>query len=80
MTYDEIEQKIQERVIDPVMQEALMLSTAQMLKEEGRQETVYETADRMLDRDYPLQEIAELTGLSLEEVERLSKEKHASDS
>ncbi|WP_460050451.1 hypothetical protein [Spirochaeta dissipatitropha] len=57
-----------------------MLSTAQMLKEEGRQETVYETADRMLDRDYPLQEIAELTGLSLEEVERLSKEKHASDS
>ncbi|GAB6088774.1 Rpn family recombination-promoting nuclease/putative transposase [Spirochaeta dissipatitropha] len=84
LTYDEIEQKIQERVIDPVMQEALMLSTAQMLKQEGRQEgrqeTVYETADRMLDRDYPLQEIAELTGLPLEEVERLSREKHASDS
>ena len=38
----------------------------------GREEKARETARNMLARNYPVNEIAEITGLSLPEVEKLS--------
>ena len=41
-------------------------------EKKGRKETRLETARNMLARNYPLADIAEITNLPLEEVEKLS--------
>ena len=42
------------------------------VRNEGREESRRETARNMLARNYPLTDIAEITGLSLAEVEELA--------
>ena len=71
LTYDEIEKKIQARITNPVIREDIMPSTAQMLKQEGRQEVHEETVVRMLNKKLDLQLIAEVTGLTLDEIENI---------
>ena len=75
LTYDEIEKKIYTRITDPVIREDIMPSTAQMLKQEGRQEgrqeNAHETVVRMLNKKLDRQLIAEVTGLTLDEIENI---------
>ena len=57
-----------------------MLATAiknsiQEAKEEGKLEGKLDTIKKMLSRHYPLEEIAEVTGLSLEEIKKLQQER-----
>ena len=39
--------------------------------ERGREKNKLENAKRMKDKGYPLEEIADITGLSIEEIEKL---------
>ncbi|HPZ08801.1 MAG TPA: transposase [Candidatus Eremiobacteraeota bacterium] len=53
-----------------------MLATAiknsiEEAKEEGKLEGKLEIVKKMLSKNYPLEEIAEVTGLSLEEIKKI---------
>ncbi|GAB6088409.1 hypothetical protein JCM12856_00020 [Spirochaeta dissipatitropha] len=77
MTKEELKRKIESEVTDPVLQEDFM-STAQLLKMEGRQEGRQEgeirkalKVARNLEGTMPLEEIARIVELPLEELRRL---------
>ena len=48
-----------------------ILTTAEELRKQGKQEAKIEYARRMLAKGYPLEDICEITGLSRDEVEKL---------
>ena len=79
LTEDEIQQKIYTRITDPVIREDIMPSTAQMLKQEGRQENAHETVVRMLAEDIALDVIARVTGLTPDEIENISQQNEQTD-
>ena len=79
LTYDEIEKKIYTRITDPVIREDIMPSTAQMLKQEGRQENAHETVVRMLNKKLDRQLIAEVTGLTPDEIENIRQQNEQTD-
>ncbi|WP_460049710.1 hypothetical protein [Spirochaeta dissipatitropha] len=77
LTKEELKRKIESEVTDPVLQEDFM-STAQLLKMEGRQEGRQEgeirkalKVARNLEGTMPLEEIARIVELPLEELRRL---------
>ena len=43
-------------------------------RREGRSEAIIETAENMLNKKYPLEDIAEITGLSLEKIQELASQ------
>ncbi len=48
-----------------------MCTILEEVKEEGREENARDVACRLLAKNYPVQDIAEVTVLPLEEVEKL---------
>ena len=48
-------------------------------KEEGAQQKAIETAIKMLEKKYPVEEIADLTGLTVEKVLELQKQLPSKD-
>lgn len=51
----------------------MLTKIAEQIREEGENAKARETARRMLDKGYPLEDISEITSLSREEVEGLRK-------
>ncbi len=62
------------RYLENLHYEASMEHTYEAMKDEGRQEHAKETARRMLAKGYKPEEIAELTGLTAQEIAALADE------
>ena len=43
-------------------------------RREGRSEAIIETAENMLNKNYPIDDIAEITGLPLEKIQELASQ------
>lgn len=54
--------------------EALMMTAKNEGKEEGKLQALIETASRMLSKGFSVEDVSDLTGLSIEEMTALSKE------
>jgi predicted transposase/invertase (TIGR01784 family) len=49
----------------------IAMTTAEKLREEGLKQGKLEDARRMKEKGYPIEDISEITGLSLEEIEEI---------
>jgi predicted transposase/invertase (TIGR01784 family) len=70
LSSDEVEAMIE---IADVRQTRVYKEGRKVGKEEGRQEARIDVATRLLARDFPVSDIAEMTGLTVAQIRKLKK-------